>query len=134
MDEEHNFLGDNSLEDVGWLCSLSESELNMLISLKMLVIQRAKVIGYEELATKFDLKMLRALALVLMEHLKGNVEKSSHISDLDNSTSFMHGCSLLQSKLMDILSIQDLKTRIGIDERKKPVKRPREDDAVKQKK
>ncbi|XP_037494949.1 uncharacterized protein LOC119370585 [Jatropha curcas] len=107
---------------------------NMLISLKMLVIQRAKVIGYEELATKFDLKMLRALALVLMEHLKGNVEKSSHISDLDNSTSFMHGCSLLQSKLMDILSIQDLKTRIGIDERKKPVKRPREDDAVKQKK
>ncbi|KAF3453951.1 hypothetical protein FNV43_RR04393 [Rhamnella rubrinervis] len=33
----------------------------MLISLKLLVLQRAEVIGHEGLAQKFDLKMLRAL-------------------------------------------------------------------------
>ncbi|CAM8917290.1 unnamed protein product [Rhodiola kirilowii] len=53
--------GNNRIEDVNWLCSLSESELDMLISLKKLVIQRAKVIGNPKLASKIDLKMLRAL-------------------------------------------------------------------------
>lgn len=36
---------------------------DMLISLKMLVIQRAKVLGYEDLAMKFDLKVLRTLGM-----------------------------------------------------------------------
>jgi len=36
---------------------------DMLISLKMLVLQRAKVIGHESLAKKFDLKMLRAMGM-----------------------------------------------------------------------
>lgn len=36
---------------------------DMLISLKSLVLQRAKVIGHEGLAQKFDLKMLRALGM-----------------------------------------------------------------------
>ena len=36
---------------------------DMLISLKMLVLQRAKVISYDSLAQKFDLKMLRALGM-----------------------------------------------------------------------
>ena len=35
----------------------------MLISLKMMVLRRAKVIGHEDLAEKFDLKMLRALGM-----------------------------------------------------------------------
>lgn len=35
----------------------------MLISLKKLVIQRAKVTDYENLADKFDVKMLRALGM-----------------------------------------------------------------------
>lgn len=60
-DELLEILGNNSLEDLTWLCSLSESELDMLISLKMLVIQRAKMAGYDELSQKFDLKMIRAL-------------------------------------------------------------------------
>ena len=36
---------------------------DMLISLKMLILQRAKVIGHESLAKKFDLKMLRAMGM-----------------------------------------------------------------------
>ena len=36
---------------------------DMLISLKKLVIQRSKVTGYENLADKFDVKMLRALGM-----------------------------------------------------------------------
>ncbi len=35
----------------------------MLISLKMLVLQRAKAIGHDNLAQKFDLKMLRAIGM-----------------------------------------------------------------------
>ncbi|XP_050231193.1 uncharacterized protein LOC126680182 [Mercurialis annua] len=120
MDE---ILGNNSIEDVSWLCLLSESELDMLISLKMLVIQRAKVIGHGELASKFDLKMLRALALVLMEYLKGNMKNLTHIPGLANSPIFMDGCSLLQCKLCDLLSIEELKTCIDIHEKKKQTTR-----------
>lgn len=40
---------------------------DFLMSLKMLVIQRAKVIRCEELAEKFDLKMLRALGMFYNE-------------------------------------------------------------------
>ncbi|KAH9792562.1 spc97/spc98 family of spindle pole body (sbp) component [Citrus sinensis] len=58
--EMNEILSKNRVEDVSWLCSLSESE-DMLISLKLLILQRAKVIGHEELANKFDLKTLRAL-------------------------------------------------------------------------
>lgn len=35
----------------------------MLVSLKLLIIQRAKTIGCDELAYKFDLKMLRAIGM-----------------------------------------------------------------------
>ena len=35
----------------------------MLISLKMLVLQRAKVISYDSLAQKFDLNILRAMGM-----------------------------------------------------------------------
>lgn len=38
----------------------------MLISLKSLVLQRAKVVGHDELANKFDLKMLRGLGMVFI--------------------------------------------------------------------
>ncbi|XP_015583311.1 uncharacterized protein LOC107262379 isoform X2 [Ricinus communis] len=131
MDKPEKYLGNNRFEDVHWLCSLTESELDLLISLKTLVIQRAKVIGHEELAAKFDLKMLRALALVLMEYTKGNIKSSTHISGLVESTAFMDGCSLIQCKLGDILSIRELKACIGMDEKRKPAaKRMREDGAV----
>lgn len=35
----------------------------MLISLKMLLLQRAKIIVHDNLAENFDLKMLRALGI-----------------------------------------------------------------------
>lgn len=38
----------------------------MLINLKLLILQRAKMIGHEELAKKFDLKMLRAIGMHLI--------------------------------------------------------------------
>ncbi|XP_040865454.1 uncharacterized protein [Glycine max] len=52
------------VEDVAWLCSLSESEIDMLISLKLLIIQRAKMMGCKELASKFNLKMIRAIGMI----------------------------------------------------------------------
>ncbi|KAK3001414.1 hypothetical protein RJ639_020703 [Escallonia herrerae] len=61
---EENFMKHIRIEDVRWLCSLSESELDLLISLKQMVLQRAKAIGHESLAKKFDLKMIRALGSV----------------------------------------------------------------------
>ncbi|GLT59950.1 hypothetical protein SLA2020_327430 [Shorea laevis] len=130
MDEKESILGNNSIEDVSWLCSLSESELDMLISLKMLAIQRAKVIGHYELAEKFDLKMLRALGFVLTEYVKENVKDLSLIPGLTESGAFMDGCNLLNSKLHNIMSIEELKTFIVMDSRKRPSKRPRENDVV----
>lgn len=41
----------------------------MLISLKRMALQRAKVIGYEDLAEKFDLKILRALGKLSAFHV-----------------------------------------------------------------
>ncbi|XP_050215589.1 uncharacterized protein LOC126666771 [Mercurialis annua] len=113
------FLGNNSVEDVSWLCSLSESELDMLISLKLLVIQKAEVIGREKLASKFDLKLLRALALVLMEYLKGNDKNLTYIPGLANPPIFTDSGSLLHCKMSDLLSIEELKTCSGMHEKKK---------------
>ncbi|KAH7537125.1 hypothetical protein FEM48_Zijuj03G0058600 [Ziziphus jujuba var. spinosa] len=122
MDEEvEAILGNNRLEDLSWLCSLSESELDMLISLKLLVLQRAKIIGNEELAQKFDLKMLRALVLVLMEYAKEKVE--SLCPGLANSTAFMDCCNLLKVDVEDILSIEELKACMGYDLKKRHGKR-----------
>nr|KJB66975.1 hypothetical protein B456_010G170900 [Gossypium raimondii] len=59
--EKEETLGNTNIEDANWLCSLSESELDLLISLKKLALKRASAIGHVQLAKKFDLKMLRAL-------------------------------------------------------------------------
>ncbi|KMS96829.1 hypothetical protein BVRB_8g199070 [Beta vulgaris subsp. vulgaris] len=59
--DEIGIIGDSHPKDVRWLCSLSESELDMLISLKKLALQRARAVEHESLAHGFDLKMLRAL-------------------------------------------------------------------------
>ncbi|XP_019250159.1 PREDICTED: uncharacterized protein LOC109229238 isoform X3 [Nicotiana attenuata] len=61
MKDLRAILGNNRIEDVRWLCSLTESEIDLLIGLKVLIQQRAKKIGHESLANKFDLKTLRAL-------------------------------------------------------------------------
>ncbi|GMY38112.1 hypothetical protein FCV25MIE_33356 [Fagus crenata] len=120
MDEVEEILGRNRLEDVSWLCSLSTSELDMLISLKMLVLQRAKAIGHDNLAQKFDLKMLRAIGFILMEYLKGKVEDLSLVPG--QSAAFMDCCNLLKCSVEEIMSIEQLKACIGRS-KKSPAKR-----------
>ncbi|KAL6282842.1 hypothetical protein ACE6H2_013771 [Prunus campanulata] len=124
-------LGQNRLEDVSWLCSLSESDLDMLISLKSIVLQRARMIGHEELANNFDLKMLRALAFVLMECIRDKVKDLT----LVESAAFMESCNLLKYNLGDIMSLEEIRACIGIDSRKGPIKRrPHKETTINQKK
>ncbi|XP_035545367.1 uncharacterized protein LOC109004735 isoform X2 [Juglans regia] len=121
MDEVKDILGGNRLEDVTWLCSLSESELDMLISLKIMLIQRAKVIGHESLAENFDLKILRALGFILMEYLKG---KGKDLSlGPDDPAAFMDHCKLLKCNVEEIVSLEELKALIGPDSKNRLAKR-----------
>ncbi|EOY27474.1 Spc97 / Spc98 family of spindle pole body component, putative isoform 1 [Theobroma cacao] len=129
-EKEEEVLGNNSIEDVSWLCSLSESELDLLISLKMLAMKRARVIGHVQLAKNFDLKMLRALGFILMEYLKEKVKDSSIVSGVAESAAFIDSSNLLKSKLDDMMSIEELKEGIAIKTRKEFCKRPREKDAA----
>ncbi|XP_021896338.1 uncharacterized protein LOC110813482 [Carica papaya] len=123
MDEIKGTLRKNRLEDVSWLCSLSEAELDFLISLKILVLQRAKIIGHDELAKKFDLRMLRALGFILMEHVRGKIKNLSVSPCFADSDSFMNDCNLLKSKIEDVLSIEEIKDLISTYSRKRPPKR-----------
>ncbi|KAJ0016642.1 hypothetical protein Pint_11591 [Pistacia integerrima] len=134
LNEIKEVLSENRIEDVSWLCSLSESELDMLISLKVLVLQRAKIIGHEELAEKFDLKMLRALGLILMEYSKQKFKDLSHIPGSAEPSSFIDGCNLLKFNPSDIMSIEELASCINIDSRGRPPKRSREEAAANRKK
>ncbi|EXB75144.1 hypothetical protein L484_025920 [Morus notabilis] len=118
-DEAQEILGNNCLEDVTWLCSLSESELDMLISLKMLVVQRAKIVGYDKLAHKFNLKMLRALGLILMEYLKEKVKDMSLVPDLAELAAFIDYSNLLKSSVENILSEEEIKECIGSRKRRR---------------
>ncbi|CAI9097397.1 OLC1v1033812C7 [Oldenlandia corymbosa var. corymbosa] len=68
--------GRNQIEDVRWLCSLSETELDMLIWMKRMVLHRAEIIGHKSLAQEFDLRTLRSLSLTMMKHLM------DHLRDL----------------------------------------------------
>ncbi|OWM83639.1 hypothetical protein CDL15_Pgr004068 [Punica granatum] len=122
MDLEDDILGNNDIKDVSWLCHLSESELDFLMSLKMLVIQRAKVIGCEELAEKFDLKTLRALGLVLMEHLKGKVDDSCHPPDLTKFAESFDKSYLLKCDLKNVMSIEEMKSFLCSDSKKRSAK------------
>ncbi|KAL6974871.1 hypothetical protein U1Q18_007797 [Sarracenia purpurea var. burkii] len=134
---EEDFLGDNRIEDVHWLCSLSESELDMLITLKKMVFQRAKVVGHEALAKKFDLKMLRALGFILMEHLKGELKDASVIPGLVESSSFLDRCNLLNSNLNDnfgSMSIEELRAYVCPDQRKRIATKSGEDGSPDQEK
>ncbi|GAY57933.1 hypothetical protein CUMW_183220, partial [Citrus unshiu] len=113
--EMNEILSKNRVEDVSCLCSLSESEVDMLISLKLLILQRAKVIGHEELANKFDLKTLRALGFILMEHLKEKVKDLSLFPGSAEPLAFVAGCNLLKCDNDDILTVEKLKTCLHID-------------------
>ncbi|KAB1222155.1 hypothetical protein CJ030_MR2G002667 [Morella rubra] len=121
MDEAQELLGTNRLEDVSWLCSLSESELDLLISLKMLVLQRAKIIGHDNLAENFDLKMLRALGFILMEYFNVKVKDLSLLPG--ECAAFMDCCNLFKRDIGEVMSIEELKACLGLDSKKRPAKR-----------
>ncbi|XP_010645971.1 uncharacterized protein LOC104877354 isoform X1 [Vitis vinifera] len=127
-------LGSNRLEDVNWLCSLAESELDMLISLKMMVLRRAKVIGHEDLAEKFDLKMLRALGFILMEYLRGQVKDLSTIPGLAGLDRFFNECNLLKCSLKDPMSTEEQKACISTNSKRRTAKRSCEEMAPNPKK
>lgn len=106
--------GNNELEDVSWLCSLSETELDLLVHLKELVMQRAHIIGNNDLADSFDLKLLRTLAFAVMDFLKGRV----------NDLSCAPPClaeALNRSNLLKPDDVKDSIENIGIEELKKCV-------------
>ncbi|PIN13897.1 hypothetical protein CDL12_13479 [Handroanthus impetiginosus] len=112
--DEKRVLGNNDIDDVRWLCSLSESELDLLMGLKNMVIMRAKKIGHESLAKKFDLRMLRALSFTFMEHLKGQLK------DIPASSGF--DCNLSKqniSSIFAIMTLEDLYPYICPDRRKR---------------
>ncbi|MED6196873.1 hypothetical protein PIB30_051349 [Stylosanthes scabra] len=86
----------SGVECIGWLCSLSEPEIDMLISLKLLIIQRTKMTGYVDLEEKFNLKIIRAI-------------------DIDKSASFLDVCNLLKCDNECTTTIEELISNIGAD-------------------
>ncbi|CAM0871789.1 unnamed protein product [Alopecurus aequalis] len=66
-----------STEESQWLATLSEPELDFLISLKMLAVKRAETAGRPHLADAFDLRTLRALGIVLLESFKERLKETS---------------------------------------------------------
>ncbi|XP_050370665.1 uncharacterized protein LOC126788693 [Argentina anserina] len=116
-------IGPNRVEHVSWLRSLSEPELDLLISLKKLVLQRARMMGKKELADKFDLKVLRALAFILMTCIKNKVTDLSLVPGLEDSAAFMETCNLLKCDLINVMSLEEIKACIGIHLRKAGTKR-----------
>ncbi|CAL0309878.1 unnamed protein product [Lupinus luteus] len=110
-----NMFSEITVEDVAWLCTLSESEIDMLISLKLLIIRRAKTMGYGELANKFDLKTIRAIALVLMEQLKAEMKDSSVIPDVVKSSAFLDACNLLKCNTEVTQTVEELSKTVGAD-------------------
>ncbi|KAL3620381.1 hypothetical protein CASFOL_035293 [Castilleja foliolosa] len=112
--EAKTVLNNNNIDDVRWLCSLSEAELDLLIGLKTMVRMRAQKIGHEFLAAYLDLRMLRELSFIFMEHLKGKLKDVPAASGFD--------CNLLKQNVTDSFSsmtIEDLNPFICSDKRKR---------------
>ncbi|XP_057971580.1 uncharacterized protein LOC131160194 [Malania oleifera] len=116
MDLEE-ILGNNDLEDVSWLCSLSEAELDILISLKKLVLQRAKIIGGDVLANKFDLKVLRALGFIVMEYLRGQIKDMADCPDLVKFHTLLDVSNLLNCDAKGCMSFAELKECVSTKSR-----------------
>ncbi|XP_062093289.1 uncharacterized protein LOC133799289 isoform X2 [Humulus lupulus] len=129
-DEMEYIFRNNSVEDVSWLCSLSESELwletscqDMIISLKMLVLQRAKLFGQDQITKKFDLKILRALGLIMMEYVKEKVKEKSLVAGLGESVAFLDSCNLLKCDVENILDSEEVLNCIAAKSRKRHANR-----------
>ncbi|KAL9239944.1 hypothetical protein vseg_014215 [Gypsophila vaccaria] len=124
MAEKRVFIGDNRPEDVRWLHSLSEAEIDLLMGLKDIALQRAKVIGHPSLADKFDLKMLRALSYILMQHVKGQVS-DLQLTGVDKLKEMLEGGNLLKLDLEGLdgdinqsLGDENLTTYMEIDKKR----------------
>ncbi|CAA0813216.1 Spc97 / Spc98 family of spindle pole body (SBP) component [Striga hermonthica] len=75
---------------------------------------RAQKIGHEDLTKKFDLRMLRTLSFVFMEHLKGQLK--------DKPAAFAFDCNLLKKNVGDdfgSMSVEDLFPYFCSDQRKR---------------
>ncbi|CAH9094356.1 unnamed protein product [Cuscuta epithymum] len=110
----------NGVDDIKWLCSLNETELDFLMSLKVMLLRRAKQMGSKALAKKFDLKFLRALGFIFINKLKGHLQSSIGSS----SSSSLDNCKLLKFDIdtcFKNLSIQELDTYICTEKRKRSV-------------
>ncbi|KAG7590844.1 hypothetical protein ISN44_As07g029540 [Arabidopsis suecica] len=127
MDELSQILKNNRTDDLTWFCSLSESELDLLISLKKLAIQRAKISGHQELADKFDLKLLRALGLVLMEYVRKRVQDDTCLTpSVVHQLRLLDNCNLLKTHEDDTVDMEEILTQIcDYKSKKKAPKRRR---------
>ncbi|CAA7048929.1 unnamed protein product [Microthlaspi erraticum] len=116
MEELKEILKNNKTEDLTWFCSLSESELDLLISLKKQAVQRAKISGLEGLAEKFDLKMLRALGLVLMGYARKRVQDDTSLAaSAVHQLTLLDECKLLKTNADDdTVDIEEILTEIFI--------------------
>ncbi|VVA90316.1 unnamed protein product [Arabis nemorensis] len=113
MEVLSEILKNNRTEDISWICSLSESELDLLISLKKLAIQRAKITCHEKLAEKFDLKMLRALGFLLMDYVSKRVQDGTALAaSVVHQLSFLDNCNLLKTHVDDTIDIEESLTEI----------------------
>ncbi|CAH8277874.1 unnamed protein product [Arabidopsis lyrata] len=128
MEELSQILKNNRTDDLTWFCSLSESELDLLISLKQLVIQRAKISGLQDLvADQLDLKMLLALGFVLMEYVRKRVEDDTSLDpSVVQQLSLLDSCNLLKTDVDDTVDIEEILTEIcNKNSKKKTRKRSR---------
>ncbi|CAN8237567.1 unnamed protein product [Cochlearia groenlandica] len=124
MEQVSEILKNNKTEDINWFCSLSESELDLVISLKKLAIQRAKTCGHQELALVFDLSMLRSLGLVLMEYLRKRVHDDASLVPISNKV--LDNCNLLHTHDdNDTIDIEEILTEICCNSRSRKKSRKR---------
>uniref|UniRef100_A0A1J3GP46 Uncharacterized protein n=1 Tax=Noccaea caerulescens TaxID=107243 RepID=A0A1J3GP46_NOCCA len=127
MEELREILKNNRTEDITWFCSLSESELDLLISLKKLAVQRAKISGQEEIAEKFDLKMLRALGLVLMDYFRKRVQDDTSLAaSVVHQLRLSDECNLLKTHVDDTIDIEEILTEIFIKKSRRKSRKRRQ--------
>ncbi|KAH0938780.1 hypothetical protein HID58_006241 [Brassica napus] len=123
MEELSEVLKNNRTQDISWLCSLSEPELDLLISLKKLAIHRAEITDHYELADYFDLKLLRALGLVLMEYVRK--KDTSLVPSAVHQLMGLDKCNLLKTHVDDTtIDIEEIVTGICKMKKKKKKRKP----------
>ncbi|XP_010447049.1 PREDICTED: uncharacterized protein LOC104729747 [Camelina sativa] len=127
MEELSQILKNNRTDDLTWFCSLSESELDLLISLKKLATQRAIISGHQELADKFDLKLLRALGLVLMENVRKKIEDDTCLApSVVHQLSLLDSCNLVETHVDGTIGTEEILSEIcNKNSKKKSRKRRR---------